>query len=66
MPFRLILFALLALSLSVLAQTEPAWTRAADERGPMSTDEAKTFMMQLAKHAVEHHMKKAADSPQRV
>lgn len=47
------------------AQTPPAWTRAAAERGPMSAEEAKAFMLTLAKHAVEHHMKRAEGSPQR-
>ncbi len=31
----------------------------------MSADEAKVFMKTLAQHAVEHHMKKAANAPQR-
>ncbi|QIF04972.1 hypothetical protein [Roseimicrobium sp. ORNL1] len=54
----------LATTLYAQTSAEPAWTRAADERGPMTADEARAFMKRLAQHAVEHHMKKA-DSPQR-
>ena len=65
MSFRPLLSALLLLSFAVSAQSPPAWTRAADERGPMSVEETKAFMLRLAKHAVEHHVKKAEGSPQR-
>src|SRR5258708_1669050 len=46
-------------------QSEPAWTHAAERRGIMSAEETRGFMMRLAQHAVEHHMKKADGSPQR-
>jgi hypothetical protein len=65
MSFRLFVVALFIGSCSVVAQSDPAWTHAASNRGPMSADEAKTFMLMLAKHAVAHHMKKAETSPQR-
>src|SRR5438876_7373445 len=55
----------LLLCASLSAQNAPSWIHAAAERGPLSADEAKAFMLKLAKHAVEHHMKKAEGSPQR-
>ena len=64
---RLPLFLIVTLAVSSLAAQSPApaWVKAADTQGAMSSDEAKAFMKKLAQHAVEHHMKKAEGSPQR-
>jgi hypothetical protein len=62
---RFIFTGLVLLSSTVFAADSPAWTRAAVERGPMSVEEAKAFMLKLARHAVEYHMKKAEGSAQR-
>ena len=41
-----------------------AWATA-HEKGPLSAEETKAFMRRLAQYVYDHHLKQAADSPQR-
>ncbi|HEV7403160.1 MAG TPA: hypothetical protein VGO11_09550 [Chthoniobacteraceae bacterium] len=43
---------------------DPAWSEA-DKAGPLTADETKAFMKQLAQFVFEHHMKKTGGSAQR-
>jgi hypothetical protein len=53
-----------ATSTVVLPDRDPAWATAY-QRPPMTADETKAFMRQLAEFVVDNHLKKADDSPQR-
>src|SRR5690242_2953294 len=44
--------------------TQPAWTHAAADRGPLTADETRAFMKQLAQYVEANHLK-GSDSPQR-
>ena len=40
------------------------WTKA-HERGPLTADETRAFMRELAQYVFDHHLKRDAQSPQR-
>lgn len=44
---------------------DPAWTKAAEQKRPMTVAETKSFMKRLAEYVIEHHLKKDERSPQR-
>lgn len=47
-----------ALSGSALSAAEPDWTRAAEQKPPMTVAETKAFMKRLAEYAVANHLRK--------
>jgi hypothetical protein len=57
-------FAALLFGMGLHAAESNTWTTAS-EAGPMSVREARTFMRELAGFVFDHHLKRAAASPQR-
>ena len=44
---------------------EPAWTKAADTKKPMTAAEAKAFIRRLTQYVLDHHLRRDESSAQR-
>src|SRR4051812_28398352 len=62
---RLLILAGVLLCVGVPARAEePAWTRAADTKAPMTPAEARAFMKRLTEYVLKHHLRRDESAPQ--